>query len=78
MSDTIIAALIAAVVAIVTNVITNAVTASKNNALIIYRIDQLETKVDKHNSVIERMALAERDIKNAFAQIDELRKEVEK
>lgn len=81
MSDTIIAALIAAAVAIVTNVITNAVTASKANALIMYRIDQLETKMDKHNNVIERMAVAEQDIKTAFRQLNEVKselKEVEK
>lgn len=27
-----------------------------------YRLEQLERKVEKHNQVIERMALAERDI----------------
>ena len=29
-----------------------------------YRLEQLERKVEKHNHVMERMALAERDIQN--------------
>ena len=31
-----------------------------------YRIEQLEKKVEKHNTVVERMALAENDIKNIY------------
>lgn len=41
--------------------------------LIAYRIEQLEKKVDKHNSVIERVVVLERDSKTAFNRIDELR-----
>ena len=26
----------------------------KNNAIIVYRIDELETKVNKHNNLVER------------------------
>jgi type IV secretory pathway ATPase VirB11/archaellum biosynthesis ATPase len=33
------------------------------NKIITYRIEQLEKKVDKHNNVIERMTIAEQDIK---------------
>ena len=40
--------------------------------LIKYRIEQLEKKVEKHNNVVERMALAENDIKNIFHQLDDL------
>lgn len=40
-------------------------------------IHRLEKKQDKHNSLIERMAVAERDIKSAHYRVDELaRKEV--
>jgi hypothetical protein len=42
--------------------------------LIKYRIEQLEIKVEKHNSVVERMALAENDIKNIYHALDELHK----
>lgn len=41
--------------------------------LIAYRIEQLEKKVDKHNSVIERVVSLERDSKTVFNRIDELR-----
>ena len=37
-----------------------------------YRIEQLEKKVEKHNNVIERMAIAENDIKTIYHQLDEL------
>ena len=35
-----------------------------------WRLKKLEEKVDKHNSVIERMALAERDIKQLRCDVD--------
>ena len=38
-----------------------------------YRIDQLEKKVEKHNSVIERTAILERDMKNVWHEIDEIK-----
>jgi hypothetical protein len=40
--------------------------------LIKYRIEQLEAKVEKHNCVVERMALAENNIKNIYHTLDEL------
>lgn len=40
------------------------------------RIKYLEQKVDKHNEVVERMAMAERDIKSAHRRIDEMREEL--
>ena len=40
------------------------------------RITYLEQKVDKHNQVVERMAVAERDIKSAHRRIDEMREEI--
>lgn len=32
--------------------------------LTVYRIEQLEKKVDKHNNVIERLVLLEHDVNN--------------
>ncbi len=43
-----------------------------SNRLTIYRIKQLEEKVSKHNSLIERMAIVERDVKSAHRRLDEL------
>lgn len=36
-------------------------------------IRRLEEKQDKHNSLIERMAIVERDMKTAFKNIDEIK-----
>ena len=47
------------------------------NKLTLYRIAELEKKVDKHNTLIERTAVLERDNKTAFNRIDELRGQVE-
>lgn len=45
------------------------------NRLTIWRIEQLEKKVDKHNSLIERMTIAEQVIKHHDCDIKELRGE---
>lgn len=44
--------------------------------LTAYRIEQLEKKVEKHNSVVERTALLERDLKAVWHNIDELKNDV--
>lgn len=46
-----------------------------SNRLTTYRIQQLEEKVNKHNNLIERMAIAEQGIRTAHQRIDELREE---
>ena len=43
--------------------------------LIKYRIEQLERKVEKHNSVVERTYLLEEKIKVANHRIDDLERE---
>jgi len=51
--------------------------ASEANAkLLDYRLKQLENKQDKHNNLIERMALSEQDRKAIWHRIDELAKEI--
>lgn len=42
----------------------------QSNKLVNFRIDRLEEKVDKHNCLVERMAVAERDIKSVQQQLD--------
>ena len=42
----------------------------------LYRIEQLERKVEQHNKVVERMAVAENTIKSHQHQIDELKGEI--
>lgn len=55
MDTAIICGLISAASAIIVSVIT----AVYNNKLIMYRLEQLEKKMDKHNSVIERVTVLE-------------------
>lgn len=73
MYEVMLPSLITGVVAIIVCVINNSVLHNKTEALISYRIQELERKVEKHNNVIERMTVAERDIKTAFKRIDEIR-----
>lgn len=47
------------------------------NKLTVYRIDELEKKVEKHNSVIERVALMERDNSTQWKRIDELKQDLD-
>ncbi len=47
-----------------------------SNRLVAYRLDQLEKKVEKHNQVVERVALLEQDNNAQWKRIDELKAEV--
>lgn len=51
---------------------------NKANTLMNYRIDELTKKVEKHNNVVERMALQERETKAIWKRIDEIKEELEK
>lgn len=48
----------------------------KTEALIQYRMDQLEKQVNKLLPLSERVALLERETKTLWKQIDEIRKEM--
>lgn len=47
-----------------------------NNRLIGYKVDELKKQVEKHNNLVERTAVVERDIKTAFNRIDENRDDI--
>lgn len=47
------------------------------NKLTSYRIGQLEDKVAKHNTLIERMYSVESSVKSAHHRIDEIKEELE-
>lgn len=68
MSDPVIVGIITAVAAVICQVIISMSGRSaaqreraESNRLIVYRLEQLETKVDKHNNVIERTYQLEKD-----------------
>lgn len=48
----------------------------KSSALIAYRLEQLEKKVDRHNGLVERMTAVEVKIKDMGEQISDLKKKV--
>ena len=45
----------------------------KQAALVAYRLEKLEIKVDKHNNVVERMYRLEEQVKNLQEEVKELR-----
>jgi endonuclease III len=42
------------------------------------RFQELSTRIEKHNHLVERMAVVERDVETAFVRIDELRDNIKK
>ena len=69
MTEGIVIALITGGLAIISNVII----AVTQNSKTLFRIEQLEKKVEKHNSLVERMTAAERDLKSQQHQIDDIK-----
>ncbi|MBQ8784289.1 MAG: hypothetical protein IJZ57_11025 [Clostridia bacterium] len=45
-----------------------------SNKLTVYRISQLEKKVEKHNNLVERMIKVEDSTKSAHHRIDDIRR----
>lgn len=79
MSNGVIIAIIGAIPALITAI----VSVYLNNRVLNVKIDSLqkqfdkmEDKIDKHNEVVERVAILERDNKTAFTRIDENREDI--
>ena len=47
-----------------------------NNRVLGYKVDELTKKVEKHNNLVEKVAIAQRDLQTAFIRIDELKADV--
>ena len=82
---TILSAIISAAAAIVVSIINSnyqhrrlLAEVEKHDEMNAYRIEQLEKKVEKHNGVIERMAVAENKIRVSEHRIDDLERRTEK
>ena len=45
----------------------------KQAALVAYRLEKLENKVDQHNHVVERMYRLEEQVKNLQAEVKDLK-----
>jgi hypothetical protein len=53
------------------------ITAISTGATILWRVKELERKVEKHNCLVERMVKVEESTKVAHHRIDRIEKEVE-
>lgn len=56
-------------------VISNVIVAVANNSKTMYRIDQLEKKVEKHNNLVERVVVLEQADKAQWKYIDQFKEE---
>lgn len=65
-------AIIVALITAGASVICQCIISAKSKSLTIYRIDQLETKVDKHNNMVERLYVVEQRSKSNQHRLDEL------
>lgn len=79
MSDTIITAIITGGLALIGSFAASYFANNKTKALILYRLDQIERKQDKHNAVIERtyhieesMAVLDNRVKVSEHRIEDL------
>ena len=80
MTTPIIVAIITSATGLITGAITAIVTVSVTKSLTVYRLNELKedlaelsVRVTKHNNVLERTSVLERDVKTAFRLIDENR-----
>ena len=71
--ETIITAIIGGICVAVPNIIATVSSNKKSTALITYREDKLEKKVEKHNSVVERTFRLEEDVKNMQEDIKDMK-----
>lgn len=67
MPETIIVAIIAFIGSLIGNYLSN----NKNQALIAYRLEQLEKKVNLHNNVIERTYELEKKVEVIETKLDD-------
>lgn len=68
------------IIALVTGglaVVSNLLVANASNSKTLYRLNELEKKVEKHNQVVERFLILERDEETQWKRIDELRGDME-
>ena len=69
-------AVIVAVLSLIGNCITSWLAHRKSTALVTYRLEQLEKKVEKHNNVVERMATMETNVTDISKDLDKIKERV--
>lgn len=68
-------AIIVAIIAFIGSLVGNYMSNNKNQALIAYRLEQLEQKVNLHNNVIERTYELEKEFKVMETQLDHIKED---
>ncbi len=69
------------VIALITGsmaIISNIMVAWAQNSKTVYRIDQLEKKMEAHNKYQDRIVILEENTKAQWKRIDEMREQLEK
>lgn len=74
MSPVVITSLISGLCVAIPSVIATIMTNGRNKNLMLYRIDQLENKVNKHNNLIERVYKLESKIAQDEVILDEMQR----
>lgn len=74
MSETLLAAVISAISAIVVCVISNAIQHTSSKKILDFRLGALETKMDKHNNLIERTFILEKDLAVLKNDVEDMKK----
>ena len=67
--------IVVAVIAMAGTILGSWMGVRESNKLVNFRLDSLEAKVTRHNNVVERVTVLERDLKTAFRLIDERQEE---
>ena len=70
--------IITSIIGIIPTILVAIVSIVSNNQIVKVKIEELEKKVDKHNSIIERTYKLESDVKTAFGKLDEERARIER
>ena len=74
MTELIISSLISGLCVGIPSIIATIVTNKSSAKVMLFRIEELEKKQDKHNSVIERLYKVEEKVKDIEKEVDYLRK----
>lgn len=68
--------IIVALITSISTLIVAIVSIIMSNRLISFKVDELTKKVEKHNNLVERIAVLERDNKTAFNQLAEVKEDI--
>lgn len=76
MQSDIVVAIISGLCVAVPSIIATISANKKNNDLVLYRINELDTKVHEHNQLIDRMYKAESNISALVDDVKEIKRKV--